>query len=145
MDRTGAEKYEALAVKSLQRRMALELVHYLNISPALLTGDASLISIHFQGFRLRSTPTQFQLNLKMSVAHLRLFFSLIFRVWLGFHGCPQKQHSAHWQTHRRHKDLGLRVQLWNLPHSSLIGTLPIGSHWSESIHDPSMTFYPGHS
>lgn len=34
----------AIAVKSLQRRMALELVHYLNISPLLLTGDASLIS-----------------------------------------------------------------------------------------------------
>lgn len=44
VDRTGAEKYVALAVKSSQRRMALELVHYLNISPLLLTGDASLIS-----------------------------------------------------------------------------------------------------
>ena len=56
----------ALAVKSSQRRMALERVHYLN--------HISLIThwwciSHFQGFRLRSTPIHFQLNLKMSVCY----------------------------------------------------------------------------
>lgn len=60
----------ALAVKSLSG----EGWHWSGsitsiISPLLLTGDASLISIHFQGFRLRSTPIHFQLNLKMSVCY----------------------------------------------------------------------------
>ena len=79
VDRTGAKKYVAIAVKSLQRRMALEL--------GPVPQHISLIThwccvSHFQGFRLRS-PTQLE-NVSVLLSPSFLFTHLSRVAWISW-------------------------------------------------------------